>query len=146
MTVSKLDISRIPELLEPGRAFWKEGKLPGNLNAETFVKTLTQIVAANFGVVYAAEENGKIVGGFAGSIMTDFLSGDVVASEIFWYIEEGHRGAGLQMWAEFEKEAVKRGAKRLLMLHLMSVNSDILPRLYERRGYRLLEQTFVKEL
>ena len=144
--IRELTIKEVPLLIECAKSFWEEGRIPGRFNADCFVKGWTAFLEQRIGVILVAEEQGEIVGGIGGSLFPDFNTGDLTATEMFWYLMPGHRGQGLRLLREFERAMRERGGKRIWMVHLMAVNAERMAEYYARNGYALSEQFFVKEL
>lgn len=66
-----------------------------------------------------------------------------VGQELFWW-SEGREG--LALFDAMEAEARKLGACFWTMITLDTIKPAATGRLYERRGYRRLEQSYIKEL
>lgn len=78
-----------------------------------------------------------------------FSSNLLVACELFWYVEPDKRGNGIaqRMLNYFEEVARQRQARAVTMIALD--HGDHGPRtaqLYERLGYSLKEQSYIKRL
>lgn len=71
-----------------------------------------------------------------------------VATEITWWIEPAHRNGrtGLQLVEMFEQLAKQSGHDLVAMMFLQNLQPERLARLYERNGYKLTEQTYIKEI
>jgi GNAT superfamily N-acetyltransferase len=132
--------------LDGAAQFFREGKLPGALNEESFVQGWRQMLTSGVGVLLGAFSERGIEGAIGGSVFPDFPTGDLVATEFFWFTIPGHRGSGLKLLTAFENECRSRGAKRINMVHLVNLNDDIMARVYERRGYDLREKIYIKNL
>ena len=86
----------------------------------------------------------KMVGVLIGFITQDHPSLDMnVAMELVWYVQPAHRKvkASLTMVEAFEYWARKKGAKATIMADY----GRKLEKLYNRKGYRTLETTYIKE-
>jgi hypothetical protein len=140
------EVADVPRMVPLAQLFFDEGAIPGKLSPEHFVANLTMLLEQGLGLYILAEENGEVVGGIGGVITPDLLTGDVTANEIFWFCHPEHRGCGLRLLNLFEEESTRRGAVRVHMVHLINYCSDRLDRLFERRGYRLVEKAFTLEL
>lgn len=68
---------------------------------------------------------------------------DLIASEILWWIDEGHRGRGAAMLDAYEAWARQQGCS---FASMVSLAGNDLTKLYERRGYRPAETHFIKAL
>ena len=137
------------DAVEPlGRKFFEEAKHPGTWNGEHWKQTWSRVMELAGGFVLLWEEDGKLVGFLGGMLSQDPFSGEHVASENFWFVDPAHRkGLGaIRLLAAFEQHAKSAGCDRIYMVHLASLTPGALERLYQRRGYELVEQTFRKNL
>src|SRR5687768_4632282 len=116
--IRRLQHNEVSRLNDLAFLFFKECSLPGNFNPATFNKALQTFIERGMGIFFVSEKDGKIEGAIGGTISQDFLTGDLVASEIFWFVHPDCRGEGLKLFLKFEEDAKNRGAKRILMLHL----------------------------
>ncbi|MCK5616967.1 GNAT family N-acetyltransferase [Candidatus Pacearchaeota archaeon] len=87
-------------------------------------------------------------GGMLGfSIVPIFMSSDIMAQELFWWVDEDKRntGLGIELLSEFERIAEENNARIVSMLCL----DDSVPgieNIYKKRGYRRREQNYTKRL
>lgn len=134
-------------LLLPGaREFFAAGNLMGKLNEASFVHGVRNLVTAGTGLVYAA--GAEVVEGAIGvAIYPDFSTGDIVASELFWYVLNGNRGTlGVRLLKLMEGQLRLRGVSRLMMMHLETGQSAAFGNLYGRLGYCQKEHIYAKVL
>ena len=135
----------LPEIIPLYHMFFKEGKLSGKPNPNSFRDGVVKLM--DTGVVLSLVVGGVVRGTMAGAIYDDFITGDVSCFEAFWYVDPDHRGrSGLKLFSRFEQEAKFRGAKRIWMIHLLALNSEKMERYYIKSGYELKEKVYVKEL
>jgi GNAT superfamily N-acetyltransferase len=69
-----------------------------------------------------------------------------MAVETFWFVHPDHRGQGLSLLVEFEKWGKREGCQTLAMIHMVDSFPDKLETLYRRRGYKLIEKHYLKEI
>lgn len=114
-------------------------------NPEAFARNWRVLIAADLGEITAVLDNGKIVAALGAAFLEDPFTGEMTAFEHFFWTHPDYRksGLGLDLWVNFETRAKERGAKQIAMVHLSSLN---LQKVFERRGYKLVEQTFRKEV
>lgn len=101
------------------------------------------------GFLFVAEEDGHVIGVIGGSAFP-FISNPqhgIGATLVMW-VEPERRGDGI---ADLLMDAIEdEGRAAGLTLWSSASNEDVVPeaaaRLYNRRGYRLAEHTFIKEL
>lgn len=135
--------AEVPLLIPQAKEFFAEGEIDGKLDEKNFVKMVTANIEA--GTMFVLAEGVPFRGAIAGVTYKDVATGDVCCMEHFWYVNQHERGSlGLRLLSAFENEAKARGAVRILMMHHVAPGADKFHHLYERRGYRLREQIFVK--
>lgn len=141
-----LTADEVPLLLDGARSFFREFALPGALNESHFVASLRQHIRAGHGFVLAAGA-APFSGSIAGIVYPDFVTGEPTCMEFYWYVMPDRRGSvGVRLLRAFEAEAQRRGARRIMMMHLMAAHTDGFERLYTRAGYKLIEQVYSREL
>lgn len=144
--IRTVTIDELPRLTECAHSFFKESGLPGTFNDAHFMATWSVMLRNHQSVIFAVEDSGKFVGAFGANAYPDILTGDLVANEMFWYVLPEFRGAGLKLLRAYETWALKLGCKRIFMVHLASLDADRLEQYYQRRGYRLIEKLYAKDL
>ena len=145
--IEELTSETIGDMEVIGEAFTTEANYP-KFNLDRFTGFWTQVIDAKIGKVFAVREDGKLVAALGMATTFDPNSGQLMALEQFWYVMPSHRKtrAGLELFRAFEKAGKEAGAKRLVMVHLANLTPESLQKFYEREGFRLVEQTFWKEL
>jgi GNAT superfamily N-acetyltransferase len=137
----------LPRMHDIGREFFVAAKRPGTWCPAAFDRLWGSLLDAGVGIFLVAEKDAEIVGLFGGIICEDAFNGEPTATEFFWYATPSARGSvGIRLLDAFEREAAERGATRIMMTHLNHLGSETLQKLYERRGYRSIEQTYEKIL
>ena len=96
--------------------------------------------------VLVMEEDRDLIGSMAFLISPDLHDGKLTAVETYWFMHPDHRGNGMKLFDAFEKIAIGLGCKKLAMIHMMDSYPEVLERLYERKGYTLIEKHYVKEV
>lgn len=145
--IRELQAEEVESITHMGQEFFTEAKLPGGFKKDVFCKTWSNLISLGMGIILAAYKgNNQTVGALGAVIVPDLNDGDLVAQEAFWFMSAESRGsfAGARLLRAFEEIAKERGAKRLIMVHLLSLNADKLGKFYERMGYRATEVNFVK--
>jgi RimJ/RimL family protein N-acetyltransferase len=128
----------IPRLVEMGRRFRSESTYSKYLadNPERMAQLGRQLLEKDG--LLLAERDGVIVGMLGFIVHTHFISGEVVAGEVFWWMEPEFRGDGLKLLDETKRRAHLAGAKYLHMI----APSERVSRLYRHLGYEFVESTF----
>ena len=96
----------------------------------------------------AVDVEGRAVGICGGIVFPTFWDNSkLTATETWWYVGKAYRstGAGLALMDALESWAREAGAWRLSMMMIEEIAPGI-EKLYEKRGYKPRERTFVKEL
>lgn len=144
-----LSVQEIPLLLPLARQF-HETLLRGNLNHAPlneahFQKILTHHLMVGTGFILVA--GSPIRGMICGIMFEDMSTAELCCMEFFWFVDKNERGSiGLKLLDALEAEARSRGAVRVMMAHLSSEGNDRFGRVYERKGFAIKEQIFVKNL
>ena len=109
-------------------------------NEECMSKLVAGLIE-NKGVLLS--EQGETITGMLGfMIHRHFISGDIVAGEIFYWVEPEARGEGLKLLHEMEKRARQAGAKNMQMI----APTDKFARVLGRLHWDPVETTFQKNL
>jgi GNAT superfamily N-acetyltransferase len=146
LQIRPLTESDLAETALKGAAFYREGKLPGRFVPEVFTQTWRQLLGSGIGTLIGLEIDGRIEGALGGVKSPDPNDGDLVAVEMFWFVDANHRGHGLKLLDAFEEWAHQQGCKRVGMIHLLQLMPDKLEVLYRRRKYQPVEVHYLKEL
>lgn len=109
-------------------------------NADKMMELASQL--ARSGCLVVSERGGRVVGMLGYVIFPHFLSGELVAGEVFWWVEPEERGEGLKLLRAAEERARSYGAKNFQMI----APNDRVGALYERLGYRRVETSFQRPL
>jgi GNAT superfamily N-acetyltransferase len=100
----------------------------------------------NKGIVILYIMNDKPVGLIGGLTSEMIFSHDLVASELFWWVDPNFRSRkALSLKEAFEYWARRVGAKYVAMGALPSQGEKV-ARFYERTGYKNLENSYLKVL
>lgn len=134
----------VPRLVEMGRAFLAGTRYAGAIreNPAQMAETAAGLIASEAGELLVAERGGQVVGMIGLLLYTHPLSGDRVASELFWWVDPDHRGQGIALLRAGERWARACGAVALQMI----APSDDVERLYERLGFVRIEAQYQRGL
>ena len=144
MITRLLTAQEIPLTFDGGKAFLEEAGWKA-FNPGAFQRYWIAVLGEGVGEINAVLDNGKVVAALGCAFIEDPFTGGQTALEMFWWVHPDHRNSriGLDLWRTFEKRAKDKGCKQIAMVHLASLN---LQHIFERRGYKLVEQTFRKEI
>ena len=120
MIVRRAIITDEPDLVRMGEAFWSETPLSviSQFNPEYLVNFIRGASVEPSAAIWVVEEGGCVIGSVAGMVYPLFFSGDLVAQEIFWWVDPNARGseAGKLLFDSLMDWAKKCGAKALSMI------------------------------
>lgn len=146
--IRKAELSDIPRIAEMGEKFFAEaGWDEFEFIREDCEVSLEGMVANPLTILLVIEDEGKVVG-MAGGVLGPlyFNSTRKMGEELFFYVEPSHRGNGGDLLLALEQTAKARGCIAWNMKALSKVRPEATGRLYERRGYRQSEITYIKRL
>lgn len=126
--------------------FVKESKYPFRVDWELLLSNFLLAIKNPDFCVLVLEKEGQLVGMLVGGVAQPLFSKDRVATELAWFIEKPFRNAkdSLKMLKLYEEWAGDRECRFVTMIDIETLQD--LTNLYERKGYKLIEKTFVKEV
>ena len=103
-----------------------------------------QLLARPDSVLFVAEvPHAGVVGMIGMMVYPHPMSGERVASELFWWMDPAHRGAGgVWLLRQAEAWAQVQGAE---LLQMIAPNRDVAA-FYERIGFTAIETTYLRRL
>jgi GNAT superfamily N-acetyltransferase len=132
----------IPRIVEMGLHFHQGSPYRAHIKENPQqMRNLAEHLVLNKGLLLS-ERQGEICGMFGYFVYPHFMSGEVVAGEVFWWVEPEHRGEGVKLLKEAEKRAKSSGAKRMQMI----APDDRIGMLYKRLGYEFVESSYQKTI
>lgn len=141
-TIRPATLAEVPALVAMGQAFRAThyaDTLPDAPDA--FAALATTLITSEDGLLLVAGSAAELIGMIGMVLFAHHLSGARTAAEVFWWVDPAARGTiGLRLLAQAEAWAIARGAAQLQMV----APSPAVGRLYERRGYRLVELAYVR--
>lgn len=138
------DITDLPRLEPLARQFYAASRFLGEFHMEQFIHLWGVLLLEDRGVVFLLLDGEEIVGALGGVVYPDTYSAVKVATEFFWFVGEGHRGAGLKLYRAFEEWATAQGCRQIRMVHLADSMPDQLARVYSHLGFEAAEVHYVK--
>jgi GNAT superfamily N-acetyltransferase len=110
--------------------------------------TLRSMIEQESGIVLVVRHHGDIVGMAGGLVYPAYYNAHhLTGQEMFWWVEPDHRaGVGLMLLDALEDQAMMRGAQSWSMIALDKLRPEAIGAIYQRRGYRPSERTFIKSL
>jgi GNAT superfamily N-acetyltransferase len=143
MNVEKLSSLELHRVIPIAEAFCVEAGNP-KFDFQAFSELWFPLIESGMGEIYFLEHENAVVGliGFM-MLPKDPFFGRSTALEQFWFVDKEHRksGVGLLLLDVFEERT--KNYEDQVLVHLTACG-DFLHKVYERRGYKLVEQTFKK--
>jgi GNAT superfamily N-acetyltransferase len=98
------------------------------------------------GLFMAMDDEGNIAGLLAGVLSQNVVG--MAAQELMWYVVPEHRksGVGIELIAMYEEWAKTQGVKLCSMSHYQNDTGDTLSKIFDKKGFKPIEHTYVKEL
>ena len=147
--IRRATLDDIPAIARLGREFhaqagWDEIAY----NEADCAASLAALMQSGVFLCVVAEHGGEIVG-MASGVMSPvyFNAGHKSGEELFWYVSpDAPQLAGIRLLEALEREARGAGCQTWQMKALDRLNGERMAALYQRRGYRASEQTYIKRL
>jgi len=143
MNVELLSPHELHRVIPIAEAFCTEAGNPA-FDYEAFKQLWYPLLESGTGEIYFLEQDNAVIG-LIGFIMLpkDPFFGRSTALEQFWFVSKEHRtsGVGLLLLDVFEERT--KNYEDQVLVHLTACG-NFLHKVYERRGYKLTEQTFKK--
>lgn len=111
-------------------------------------ESLASFMASDAFICLVADEGG--IAGMAAGIVSPvyFNHGHLSGEELFWWVcpEKAGQGTGIRLLIALEEAAKAKGCESWQMKSIDRLNGERMGRLYERRGYRASEHSYIKRL
>lgn len=131
-------------MIEMGSRFVRDTKYAGQISNNTeAMQALLESMMAQPTALLLVSETDEGVNGMIGMFLFEHpMSGDMVASETFWWVEPESRGGGVRLMRAAEQWARGHGAVRMQMI----APTRNVGEFYKRVGYEEVETTWQREL
>lgn len=117
-----------------------------NVDVDYTAQKYATMISNGTATFLTLEVDGKIVGGLGCIKYPDLHDGVLTAVETVWFVHPDYRGYGMKLFDAYEQWAKNNGCKKIAMIHMVDSYPEILEKLYRRRGYRLMEKHYIKEI
>lgn len=127
-----------------GQAGWSD---VFEYNEADCAASLAVLLAADSFICLVAETD-RIVGMAAGIVSPVYFNhAHTSGEELFWWVDDAApQMAGIRLLAGLENAAKDKGCDSWQMKSIALLKGDRMAKLYERRGYRASEHSFIKRL
>lgn len=150
ITIRQAGYRDIETIAEMGARFFKEAEWSDvtSWDHESVTQTLQTLIDSDDGILLVCVKDGKVIGMAGGLVHPAYFNRHhKTGQELFWWVEPDHRsGVGGRLLEGLESAALYRGAQSWSMIALASLRPEVVGKVYQRRGYRASEQTFIKAL
>jgi len=128
--------------------FFRSSNFLEDFDMNIFKANWQGLFSSGIGIMFGLvdDDTGEIYGALGGCKFTDFNNGHLKAAELFWYVIEERRGEGIKLLDAFEQWAKMNNCKYIHMMYLADLMPEVVKRIYERRGYKLAEMAYRKEV
>jgi GNAT superfamily N-acetyltransferase len=117
-----------------------------HFDSERFVSFWDSMLESGVGVIFILQDEDGPSGAIGGVKYPEPYSGDLIATEFFWYCKPSKRGDGLWLYGEFEEWARREGCTEIRMVHLSDSMPERLRKVYRHWGFSEIETHYAKEL
>lgn len=139
----------MPRILQMGERFFETAGWPeiAEWDAPSMERTLTFLMESDTGCVFVAETEDGVVGMTGGMLNPFYFNlSHLTGQELFWWVEPEHRGVGSALFDALEAWAKDAGAQSFSMIAVDRLRPEALGRIYQRRGYRASEHSYIRRL
>ncbi len=144
--IRQATVEDLPRMESAARAFFASSRFLRRFDMDRFIRAWAALLSSGTGVIFALFDRDEVCGAIGGVVYPDINTGELIASEFFWFIRPGSRGDGLRLYRAFERWARTQACRQIRMVHLTDSMPDRLARVYRRLGYLPAETHYVKEL
>lgn len=139
--------SELEAVLKIGCAHPDNHTVSGGLHTTYFIRRFTDLwkqgIAHMFGLFTDA---GRVVGALGFFVVPNIFNRERHAIQNFWFTLPEHRGRGVMLLKEYERQARKFGCHRMQMPVQLKRQSERFGTLFERYGFEAQETSYFKLL
>ena len=146
MIVRALAVHEIDGLGELAKEFYASSRHLEEFKPDLFRDLWTTLITSGAGAIFAADKGGVFVGAIGCFAHRDLYSEAIVTEELFWFVRESERGAGVRLFRTFEGWSRVKGAKTIQMCHLLDLMPEKVSIFYHREGFTAVETRYSKAL
>lgn len=138
--IRRAEPADLPRVVRLGLRFLAE-IYPGKLvpNPDRMARTVRWLLEDDTRALFVSDHDGEVTGMLGLFVYEHPMSGEQTASEMFWYVEPGHRGHGLRLLKAARDWAKASGA---ITIQMVAPGHDV-ERLYRQLGYEKIETSYV---
>lgn len=143
-------VEDIPEIARLGEQFHAQAGWSDifGYSVEDCGTSLTNLLALDNFICVVVDNDG--VAGMAAGVVSPvyFNHAHLSGEELFWWVDptKAGQGTGLRLLDALEAAAKAKGCQSWQMKSIARLNGERMGKLYERRGYRASENSYIKRL
>lgn len=143
--IRKATMDDMPRLIQMGRHFIGQTGYQRHIAANDIqMQVLAHHLMTNENTtIFAFERDGELIGMLGCMIFDHPVSGEKIASEVFWWVEPESRGVGFDLLRQFEKWAKAKGAAKMQM---GAPAGTTVGKFYERLGFLEVETLYQRDV
>lgn len=136
----------IPEMVEMGRKFFEASGYSDitSFDEDSLKASFEKLLGSH--VVLVVEKE-KLIGMAIALIYPFYFNvNHATSQEMLWWVEPEHRGIGTELLEALMAAVKAKGAESLSMIALEKLDPEKVGGIYERRGFRPSERSYIKKL
>jgi hypothetical protein len=133
-------------VLDVGTRMMPDLKYWAPVNLEFLGNAWEKMCAHDSCRAYGLDMGGATVGLLLGMMMPDLNSGCLQGIEFFWGVEKKFRSRAVGLFRRFEKDCKEAGCLVVVAGAIQSMNPEKMFKLYDRLGYHLHTEEYLKRL
>lgn len=144
--IRPLSAPELPELAALAKQFYASSRFLRDFDIAKFEAFWAGLIASGAGVIFILQKDDVIAGTIGGLAYAEPYSGELLAQEFFWFVDEAQRGQGIRLYCRFEEWAREKGCAEVRMGHLADSMPEKVAVFYERVGFTKVETLYAKRL
>jgi GNAT superfamily N-acetyltransferase len=141
--IRQATLEDIPKIVEMGSQFYELVDLPVSYDPLSVAETMKSLIDSDLGAIFVDDK----INGAIGALLYPhyFNHNTLTGGELFWWVNPEHRGRlGSQLLDTMEEWVESMGATSFQMIALEEYKPSAIGKIYENRGYRPLEHTYLR--
>ena len=141
MTIREATRADLPHIVVMGLHFLRASEYTGKIqeNPDAMFDLALRLIESVDGIIFV-DGDAKPTGMIGLHLYQHPMSGEVITSELFWWVEPDHRGSGMDLLKAAERWAKEHGSSSIQMI----APNDRVSRIYKARGYEKTEEHYQK--
>ncbi len=140
---TEMDLSRVVAMFAEFVSSTQYARYVGNDPAYS-VRMMERIIADEDKALFVVDSEDGVIGMLGVMTFIQPFSGELVASELFWWLDPKHRGHGVWLLRRGESWARGHGARRMSMM--APSDKPRVGEIYNAIGYAEVERVFQRDL